>query len=278
MPKLLVYQAIWAMENQAGIDLDNCIDAALDSVFEAGFDGVGVSLLNGARAEIVSRGVLARGGSFEAGAFVRTPDHLAWSIKRAEDLGAHHINVQVVERKDRVSDAVALMRSLEDVARKASIPVRYETHRGRLTNDLLFTLRLLEAMPDIDLTGDLSHYPLVHEFPLPVPPEDLDRMTRVLARCAGFHGRVCGSHQVQVSIVAAQHQAWLEQFKLWWLEGFSNWLARARPEDELTFMTELGPPNYAITDANGAEISDRWIEALLLKDIARELWAHAMNR
>jgi hypothetical protein len=40
-------------------------------------------------------------------------------------------------------------------------------------------------------------------------------------------------------------------------------------------MAELGPPHYAITTPDGAELSDRWQEALLLKDWARSLWAQA---
>ena len=38
-------------------------------------------------------------------------------------------------------------------------------------------------------------------------------------------------------------------------------------------MTELGPPWYAITGADGRELSDRWEEAVFLKDQVREIWA-----
>jgi hypothetical protein len=116
--KLLVYQAIWAMENQAGID------------FDYGFDDEGVSLMNGERAFAVARNVLKRSGTWEAGAFVRAPEHLTWRIKRAENFGARRINVQIQERKVRVSDAVTLMRRLEDVANSTHIPMYYESHRG----------------------------------------------------------------------------------------------------------------------------------------------------
>lgn len=272
MRRLLVYQAIWAMENTPGVDLESDLDAALDRVFAAGFDGAGVSLGRRDRAEGVARGVAARGGTWEASAFVRTADDLAHCLDFAETWGAHHVNVQVLEKRDRVADGVRLLEEMEAVARGSGLAVHYETHRGRLTNDLLFTLRILDAMPGLKLTGDLSHYPLVHEFPLPVPEAELARMSRILARCEGFHGRVCGSHQVQVSVVAPQHRPWVEQFQAWWAEGFRAWAGRAGPDADLTFMTELGPPNYAITDAQGAEVSDRWAEALLLKDMARDLW------
>jgi hypothetical protein len=272
MRRLLVYQAIWGMENLPGVDLEAGLEAAMDQIADAGFDGVGVSLMRAERAEAVARAVHARGQSFEAIGFIRNRSDLARWIDYAQQLGAHHLNVQIMERPDRVADAAALMTDLEKEAARSSIPVYYETHRGRLTNDLLFVCRLLDEMPDLELTGDLSHYPLVHEMPLPVPQSDLARMSKVIAHCQAFHGRVCGSHQVQVSIAAPQHQAWVEQFRAWWREGFADWMARSSPNGELTFMAELGPPHYAITDAEGRELCDRWAEAVMLKEMAREIW------
>ena len=47
---------------------------------------------------------------------------------------------------------------------------------------------------------------------------------------------------------------------------------------DLVFLCELGPPNYAITDGRGEELSDRWQEALELKRIAHELWGELSTR
>jgi len=272
MRRLLAYQAIWGMEALDGVDLVNRLGAAMDSIAAAGFDGVGVSLLQADRAEAVAAAVHARGWSFEAIGFVRSRADLARWIDQAEALGAHHLNLQLMQRPDRVSEAVALLTDLEEEAARARIPVYYETHRGRLTNDLPFLCRILEAMPGLRLTGDLSHYALAHEMFLPVPPVELERMSKVISHAWAFHGRVSSAHQVQVSIKSPQHQAWVEQFKAWWREGFASWLARSAPNAELTFMSELGPPGYAITGPDGRELCDRWTEAVMLKDIARELW------
>lgn len=276
MRRLLTYQAIWGMENLPGVDMDADMPGVLARIFAAGFDGVGVSLLRPERAELVARGVHDHGKSFEGIGFVYTAADVARYVDRAQDLGAHHLNIQIMARPDRVSDAVALLRTYEAEAAKSSIPVNYETHRGRLTNDALFTCRILDAMPELRLTGDLSHYPLVHEMPLPVPEADEARMQKVLQNCWAFHGRVPGSHQIQVSIKAPQHQGWVDQMRVWWRQGFESWIARSGPDAELTFMPELGPPNYAITGLDGKELSDRWEEALMLRQMALEIWAEVL--
>ena len=41
----------------------------------------------------------------------------------------------------------------------------------------------------------------------------------------------------------------------------------------LTFLVELGPPPYAITGADGYELSDRWEEAQVMLRQVRALWA-----
>ena len=55
--------------------------------------------------------------------------------------------------------------------------------------------------------------------------------------------------------------------------GMKMWRERNAGDASLIFLCELGPPPYAITDANGEELSDRWQEALLIRRWVEEIWA-----
>ena len=69
-----------------------------------------------------------------------------------------------------------------------------------------------------------------------------------------------------------QHRIWLDLFLEWWRYGMQSWRKRAGVNDSLIFVCELGPPPYAITDKNGDELTDRWDEALLLRETVARLW------
>lgn len=278
MTSLLVLQSLWSLENIPWADLDAGLEATIRQVAAAGFDGVGVNLARRGRAETTARVCADLGQTWEAQAYVRSADELSRFIDQAEALGgAHHLNVQVGVREPRLEPALALMQSLEAVAAQAPLPVFYETHRGRLTNDLAFTVALLEACPGVRLTGDLSHYVVAHEMPLPIPPAESAAISQVLDRCESFHGRVADTNQVQVALSGPRQRPWVDQFAAWWKDGFRRWRSRSPTDASLTFLCELGPPSYAITDPSGAELSDRWLEALELKAMARALFEAARS-
>jgi hypothetical protein len=58
----------------------------------------------------------------------------------------------------------------------------------------------------------------------------------------------------------------------WWEYAIRSWRKRAKPDAGLTFLCELGPAPYAITGPDGQELSDRWADALVMKDMIRALW------
>ena len=83
---------------------------------------------------------------------------------------------------------------------------------------------------------------------------------------------VASREQVQVPFLFEHNKVWLDLYAGWWEYGFKKFKERAGEDQVLTFVVELGPPTYAIQDAEGKELSDRWEEAIYLKDLVREIW------
>lgn len=272
MQKLLIYQSMWAMERRRPDGAEWPLERRLEMIRDGGFDGAGVRFADRDYARTVTGFLKAHGMSWQAQCYPKTVDDLVPIIETVEELGADHINLQPDVRPHTIEECVPLLEGWRRLGRESGFPVHIETHRDRMTTDLLFTLRILDAFPDLRLTGDLSHYLVGREFAWPISDENHRLMHRILDHCWGFHGRVASREQVQVQISFPHHKAWLDLFLGWWEYGFRSWRRRAPADATLTFLCELGPKEYAMTGPDGYELSDRWEEALLLKRLVRELW------
>lgn len=273
MQKLLVYQSLWAMERRRPDGLEWTLDEKLTMIRDAGFDGAGVRFFDYAYAKEVTDFLRAHGMTWQAQCYPRSVDDLKPIIAHVQELGADHINLQPDVKPYRLEDCIPYVEGWRRLAHDAGVPVHIETHRDRMTTDLFFTLRLLDCFPDLKLTGDLSHYVVGREFAWPISEENHALMRRVIDNCWGFHGRVASREQIQVQISFAHQKDWLDLFMGWWEYGFRSWRRRAPKDAALTFLCELGPKEYAMTGPDGYELSDRWQEALTLKDMVRALWA-----
>ncbi len=207
-------------------------------------------------------------------AFPNSIESLRPALHLAKDLGAPFVIVVGQVMPLAVSDMIPVVRDWLRLADEEGMPLQFETHRNCITNDLFSTLLLMEAIPEMRLSADLSHYVVDREMTLPISPQMQDYVAQILARSDSFQGRIATRNQVQVPIDFPQHRPWLELFVQWWQRGFSLWRARA-PERDAVFLCELGPPNYALTDERGDELSDRWLEALTLRRLAREAWSRS---
>ena len=68
------------------------------------------------------------------------------------------------------------------MCRDAGMPVTIETHRDCITTDMLYTLQLMDAVPEMQLCADLSHFVVAREFGWPISDEVQAQITRVLER------------------------------------------------------------------------------------------------
>jgi hypothetical protein len=272
---LRVFQSLWAMER---LPYNGAAEWPLEEkivkLVDAGFDGLEVAwtptLPIGA--EAIQRAIDA-GLDWSVICFPTTIDDFKPIAERFSGSTVRHINIQPNVRPLTVLEGIPYVLGWQEVAREAGLTVYFETHRDRMTTSLRYTLQLIDAIPSMQLVADLSHFLLGEEFAWPVSDENHELIHRILARSSGFHGRVASREQVQIPISFPYHRQWVELFAGWWEEGFRLWRARSNPDDELVFVTELGPPMwYAITGADGNELSDRWEEALMLKQLVGEIW------
>ena len=273
MQKLLVYQSLWAMERRRPDGQEWSLEEKLELIRDAGFDGAGVRFFDYAYAKEVTDFLRAHGMSWQAQCYPKTVDELKPIIEHVQALGADHINLQPDVKPYRLEECIPYIEGWRRLARDAGIAMHIETHRDRMTTDLFFTLHLLDCFPDLRLTGDLSHYVVGREFAWPISEENHALMWRIIDNCWGFHGRVASREQIQLQISFPHHKEWLDLFMGWWEYGFRSWRRRAPKDATLTFLCELGPREYAMTGPDGYELSDRWEEAKMLKDMVRALWA-----
>lgn len=273
MQRFLVYQSLWAMERRRPDGLEWTLDEKLAMIRDAGFDGCGVRFADLDYARTVTRFLRANGMTWQAQCYPRTVDELRPILEHVRELGADHLNLQPDVRPYTLDECVPYVEGWRRLADDAGVTMQIETHRDRMTTDLLFTLHLLDRFPDLRLTADLSHYLVGREFAWPVSEENHALIHRILDNSWGFHGRVASREQVQVPITFPHHRDWVELFMGWWEYGFRSWRRRAAPDATLTFLCELGPAPYAITGRDGYDLSDRWDEARQMMAMVRALWA-----
>ncbi len=275
MPELRLHQSLWATELRRPGVPEAPVEARFEQVAADGWDGMTIDLgamdLAAASATVPFFARYGLDGGLTA--FPRTIDDLRPAIRLAKDIGAPFVVIVGQVMPVGLEGSVAVVREWLRIGREEGMALQFETHRASITNDLFATLQLIDAVPDMRLACDLSHYVVDREMIPPLSEEMGLQISRILARCDSFQGRIASRNQIQVQLDFPQHAKWLRLFEGWWREGFARWRARAAESDRLVFLSELGPTEYAVTDANGAELSDRRLEAFALRDIARRLWA-----
>jgi len=271
--RFLVYQALWAMDRL--VTPEASLAEKFDRVRDAGFDGLAIDLgaltLKEAEATVPHFARTGLAGGLTA--FPTSVEALRPAIALAHRIAAPFVVVIGQEMPLALADMVPVIEGWLRIAAQERMPIQFETHRNCITNDLYTTVQLLDAIPQMRLAADLSHYVVDREMPCPPPPALAALVAKVLDRSESFQGRVAARGQIQVALTFPQNAKWVALFRDWWRQGFAAWRARHADEDSaLVFLCELGPPDYAITGADGRELSDRWAEAGLLARWAREIW------
>ncbi len=193
------------------------------------------------------------------------------TIKRAQRLNAEFIFAQPASAFTPFEDVVHLVTEGRKMANDAGLHFWVETHRNNWTENLPQTLQLIEAIPEIRFTADLSHFVVVGEFYGWENEGAIERLRPILERSSHAHGRISNGEQVQVDVGDGSGQT-AQFFVSLWTEMLRAWRKEAQAGDIFPFAPELGPPRYAITLPDGREFSDRWEQSLVMKKLFESAW------
>jgi len=275
---LEVYMSLWAMQphDQTGVKLP--YEQVVEMVAEAGYKGMALDFGATPASDIRRiQPMMAQAGlaPFLVD-FPKTIEALRPTLKLAKDFGAPFVVVIGQVMPLSVEGMIPVIRAWIEMSEQEEMPVLFETHRDCITNDLFSTLCLLDAIPEMRLCADLSHYVTGREMACPLRSRDAEHISRILARSDSFQGRVASRSQVQLPLDFPQNGKWVDLFKAWWREGLAGWKSR-NAEGTCVFLCELGPPDYALTGPDGREMSNRWDEALQIKSWVEDIWKDSVQ-
>ena len=164
------------------------------------------------------------------------------------------------------------------------IPLYIETHRATITEDIWRTVRITQQFPEVRFNGDFSHWYTGLEMVYGDIQAKFDFLQPVFERVRFFHGRIAAPGSIQVDIGDGAGRLNVAHFREMWTRSMLGFLTTAQPGDYICFAPELLSPeiSYArlIPNAQGAwvEESDRWQQAQVYTQIARECWEQAQQR
>lgn len=163
-------------------------------------------------------------------------------------------------------DNLTLYRHLLERSRAAGVPMLAETHRGRPTFSAVETRRYLDALPELLLTADFSHWMVVHESDLSDQPEAVEL---AISRSRHVHARVGFEEGPQVPDPRApEWQGHVARHVALWKRIVAH--QRAVGADVMTLTPEFGPPPYQhALPFTRVPTTDVWAVNVYMRDLLR---------
>jgi sugar phosphate isomerase/epimerase len=155
------------------------------------------------------------------------------------------------------------------VGKETGIPIYHETHRGRILYSAPVTKNFIDALPDLKITLDISHWCAVHESLLSDQPEAINA---ALSRTEHIHARIGHPEGPQVNDPRApEWEGAVQAHFAWWDKIVARKRAEGKP---LTFLTEFGPADYMpALPYTRQPVADQWAINVYMKDVLRKRYS-----
>ena len=281
-PKLWIAVNLWGLMGLPDGQPEWSLDEKLSRLKAAGgFDAVDryVAPEPKSEAAVAELDAAAKKHGFRVGMHTHIDrlEQLDPAIALARKVGTPYVDVMTGPYYVGEEETVRLLRALTQRFKAEKIAMMLQTHRGLVTQDVLRTVSYTRQIPDLRFDLDLSHYVAAGELGGDFPPAAVEAFDAIMARAGMLDGRVSNGEQVQIDIGPAGDTPHARRFAAVWKKAMAGWLKRAGKGDVLPFRIELGPPDYAIRDLSGREISDRWAQTLVFRTLAERLFNEAVR-
>ncbi|MGJ8645297.1 MAG: sugar phosphate isomerase/epimerase family protein [Marinomonas colpomeniae] len=190
-------------------------------------------------------------------------------IERAVTFGPVLINSHTGRDIFSLKDNLRLFENALKLEQKHNITITHETHRFRPTFSTFDTEKIIEALPELKLNLDISHWMVVHESDL---SDQLERLEKIFQHVHHIHARVGFEEGPQIT--NPEDSLWsghLDNHVALWQKVID--LAKNRGQSDFTITPEFGPFPYAHVQPNTHEpIADLWAaNNFMKKHLKKEL-------
>ena len=217
---------------------------------------------------------------------INTPGEALPIAQRHADRGDQCLTVHVGWGIEDDKEVFCLVEAILSASERTGLPIFIETHRATITQDMWRTVQITKKFPEVLFNGDFSHYYCGQEMVYGGMEMKMEFMAPIFDRIGFMHGRIAspGHMQVPIDDIESRPAAavgvidYFADFRAIWARAMRGFLDRAGPGDILVFAPELlsGTHYYARLfpgpDGEMVEESDRYAQALLYADIARQLF------
>lgn len=278
MPILRQIATLWSLRDYPQTGAPWGIDAQLDAIKSAGFDGVTGRIRSGDGKRTKDRNLVVVG-------FLSSGDdkEFAALLNSQKSEGARHVNVQLADHDTSTTEALRLTHRLfEEAERLGGLEISIEVHRDTCTETPEKTYALADAyFVDtgrlLPITWDFSHFAIVkHLQPGDFARRLLEREELVTRACQ-FHFRPFNGHHCQIPVTQAdgsltpELRDWLPFVE----DVLSLWLdANANSAREIFVVPEMGPTSSGY---NLSSLPNSWEEAATLRPILEKLWHETLH-
>lgn len=163
----------------------------------------------------------------------------------------------------RFDDNCRVIDEAENLAAKFGIPVLHETHRGRFSFHLATLQPYLRKFPNLQLTGDFSHWCCVSESLL---QDQQQRLEEVIPHIAHIHARIGSEQAAQVNNpFAPEWNGHMAVFVDWWKAVIAY--QSQQGSRVFTITPEFGPAPYMPEMPYSREpLANQWETNARMKD------------